>query len=71
MSKSSLIGIIVGACVLLIFMFALFSGGDSGSRGDGKETCRNCGRDKPLSYMGYCSTCQEGFNEWQERYYND
>ena len=66
---SGSIGAIVAIFVLLIFLLSMCNG-DSGG-GDGKSSCRNCGRNKPLSSMGYCSTCQEGFNKGQDRYYGD
>lgn len=70
MKKSSFVAIIVA--ILLAIMMLSMCTGDGGNRGgDGKSACRNCGRKKPLSSMGYCSTCQEGFNEWQDRYYGN
>ncbi len=63
------IGIIIVLIITIVIGFASCGGG--GSSGDGKSTCRNCGRNKSLSYMGYCSTCQEGFNEWQDSYYGN
>lgn len=63
--KGGAIGIIIILIIAIIIGFA--SCGSSGhSGGDGKSTCRNCGRNKPLSAMGYCSTCQKGFYEWQK-----
>lgn len=59
------IGIIIILIIAIIFGIASCGGGGH-SGGDGKNTCRNCGRDKPLSAMGYCSTCQKGFYEWQK-----
>jgi len=61
------IGIIIA--IILTLLIGLVGCGSSG--GDGKSTCRNCGRSKPLSYAGFCSTCQKGFEEWQDRTYND
>lgn len=51
--------------IVIMAMLAMGSGGSSG--GDGKSTCRNCGRKKPLSAFGYCSTCQQGYNDWEKR----
>lgn len=62
--NGGIIGIIIILIIAIIFGIASCGGGSSG--GDGKSTCRNCGRDKPLSAMGYCSTCQKGFYEWQK-----
>jgi|GEM_PF-5699094 len=72
--KAAKIITVIFVIILIIYMiFLVMCDGSSGSssRGDGKSTCRNCGREKSLNYMGYCSTCQEGFNDWQERYYDD
>lgn len=64
--NGGIIGIIIVLIIAIILGLASCgSGGHSG--GDGKSTCRNCGREKSLSYMGFCSTCQEGFNEWQKK----
>ena len=69
MKKSKIIGVIV--VILIIVLTLSMCGGAGNSGGDGKSTCRNCGRSKRLSAMGYCSTCQKGFNEWQDRYYDN
>ena len=66
-NKSGVGGIIaiIVVVVLLIAMVGSCSGSSSG--GDGKSTCRNCGRKKPLvAGYGYCSTCYEGFRDWQK-----
>ena len=67
-NKSGAGGIIaiIVVVVLLIAMVGSCSGSGS-SGGDGKSTCRNCGRKKPLvAGYGYCSTCYEGFRDWQK-----
>ncbi len=70
MSSKKNTGIIIVLIFAIIVGLASFgSCGNSG--GDGKSTCRNCGRNKPLSYMGLCSTCQKGFDEWDEKNYRD
>ena len=52
-------------CLSVVMCFAEDSGGD------GKTTCRNCGRAKKLvPGVGYCSSCYDGFRDWQERTYN-
>ena len=69
MKKSNLITAIVIFVVFILIIAMCFDGSSSG--GDGKSTCRNCGRSKSLSYAGYCSTCQSGFEQWQDRYYGN
>lgn len=66
--KGGTIGIIIVLIIAIIFGVASCGSGDKG--GDGKSTCRNCGRKTSLSVMGYCSICQEGFYEWQKDYYH-
>lgn len=61
------IGVIVA--IIIVIMIGMGSCSSGGGSGDGKSTCRNCGRSKSLSYAGYCSTCQQGFNDWQKSYY--
>ena len=59
------------ALLLAIIMCFAFCACEDNSGGDGITTCKNCGRKKRLSYAGFCSTCQEGFEEWQDRYYEN
>lgn len=59
------------ALLLAIAMCLSFCACGGNKGGDGKTTCKNCGRKKSLSYAGYCSTCQEGFDKWQDRYYGN
>lgn len=57
--------------LLLVFMLCQSLGGCGNSGGDGKTTCRNCGRKTSLvAGFGYCNSCYEGFNDWQKRTYN-
>ena len=61
---------IFGLLLAMIMILSLVACGSSG--GDGKTSCRNCGRKKNLvPGFGYCSTCYKGFNDWQERTYGD
>ena len=68
-NKSGTITIIITIVIAFILAFATF--GDSNKGGDGKSTCRNCGRQKKLSSAGYCSTCQKGYDEWLDEYYKN
>lgn len=68
--KGGAIGIII--ILIIAIIIGLASCGSSGhSGGDGKSTCRNCGRNRTLSSSGYCSTCQKGYNDWQVRQYRE
>lgn len=66
--SGGIIGVILIIVIAIIIGMASCGGNSSGSRGDGKKTCRNCGREKPLSSIGYCSICQEGFDDWQRNH---
>ncbi len=58
--------------LVLAVSFACSSSSGGGGRGDGKNTCRNCGRDVPLvAGFGFCGTCYEGFVDWQETSWKD
>lgn len=58
--------------IVLAVSFACSSSSGGGGRGDGVNTCRNCGRDVPLvAGFGFCSTCYEGFVDWQETSWRD
>lgn len=50
----------------LALMMCLLAACDS-SGGDGVNSCKNCGRKGSVSYMGYCSSCQKSFNNWQKK----
>ena len=39
------------------------------SGGDGKESCKNCGRSPVVAY-GYCEKCAESFMDWHNEYYD-
>lgn len=67
--NGGVIGVIIVLAIAIIIGLSCCSSGTGG--GNGKSTCRNCGRKKPLSAYGYCSTCQKGFNEWQDKNYRD
>lgn len=58
----SLIVIVLCLCGFL-YLGLKNSGGHSG--GNGKSSCRNCGREASLT-MGYCSSCFEGYVEWSQ-----
>ena len=48
----------------IMLCFSLCACGQNG--GDGKNSCRNCGRKTSLvAGYGYCSTCYKGFKQWQ------
>lgn len=58
--------------IVLAVSFACSSSSSGGGRGDGVNTCRNCGRDVPLvAGFGFCGTCYEGFVDWQETSWDD
>ena len=61
--------IIIGIVVVLIVGIVVSCSMVSGNRGgDGITTCRNCGRSKTLvPGYGYCSSCYEGFIDWQNK----
>ena len=65
--------IIIGVVVVLIVGIVVSCSMVSGNRGgDGKNTCKNCGRSTSLvPGYGYCIDCYEGFTDWQEDYYKD
>lgn len=58
---------------LILFVWLSCTGNiecDSGPRGDGSSSCKNCGRKKVYA-LGYCKSCYEGFNDWFDRTYVD
>lgn len=57
----------IALLLAVVLCFSLCAcGGSSG--GDGKSTCRNCGRKTSLvAGYGYCSTCYKGFKDWQNK----
>lgn len=57
--------------LILVLILCLSLGACGSSGGNGITSCRNCGRKKNLvPGFGYCSSCYEGFNDWQKRTYN-
>lgn len=66
-----IIGWIVGGLffALIIFVWLSCTGNincDSGPRGDGKNTCSNCGR-KGVFAIGLCRNCSDGYVDWYNR----
>lgn len=60
-----IMSVLVAVVILVVVALAV---GDDDPRGDGKTTCRNCGR-RPVTVMGYCEDCYEGFNDWYKDTY--
>ena len=71
LTKAHVSTVITYAIVIAIVLglsFACSSSSSGGGRGDGVNTCRNCGRDVPLvAGFGFCGTCFEGFNDFLSR----
>lgn len=68
--KKLLIACIAIIVIVPIIIFAIVGGSidnHSGSSGNGRDKCRNCGRETNLvAGYGYCYDCYEGFVDWQE-----
>lgn len=69
----TVIGWIIGGlfCAFIIFCWLSCNGHiecDSGFRGDGTSSCKNCGRKKVYA-LGYCKSCYNGFIDWYDRTY--
>ncbi len=59
---------IIALFLALIICFSFAACGGSSSRGDGKSSCKNCGRSGSIvAGYGYCYSCYEGFTDWQDR----
>ena len=64
--KPIIIGVVVFLLVGLVVSCTVVSNEPKG--GDGKSTCRNCGRSTSLvPGYGYCSNCYESFRDWQNK----
>lgn len=74
-NKNSLKSIVVYVVVIAVALCLFYSCGSSrggGQRGDGVNTCRNCGRKTDLvAGFGFCGICYEGFNDWQKTSWRD
>ena len=57
---------IIAFLFLIVMCVLLTACGNSGPRGDGKTTCKNCGR-KGVVLFGYCESCADSFLEWQRK----
>lgn len=70
--KSVIKYVITVALVLVLANVVNSCGSSGGQRGDGVNTCRNCGRETDLvAGFGYCGNCYEGFVDWQNRTWKD
>lgn len=69
----TVIGWIIGSLFFAFIIFCWLSCNgnidcDSGPRGDGSSSCKNCGRKKVYA-LGYCKSCYNGFIDWYDRTY--
>ena len=49
--------------LLMMLAFSVFATGCTSSHGDGKTTCKNCGRSS-IYALGFCKSCYEGFMDY-------
>ncbi len=62
------------ALVAVVFIFSFISAvtkaanEPSSTRGDGINTCKNCGR-RGVFAIGLCEPCADGFSDWYDRTY--
>ena len=60
MKKIKILSLLLCLALLFSALFVLSGCGDNG--GDGKTTCKNCGK-KEVVALGYCNRCYEGFKK--------
>ena len=61
--QKQLIAIICAIVLFFIGCFSCATCGDSG--GNGKTTCKNCGRASVYA-LGYCKSCYKSFIKWHD-----
>lgn len=52
--------------IVLTFALAAMGSGSSSRKGDGKTSCKNCGR-TPVYMSGFCQSCWEDFIDYQNK----
>lgn len=61
--KKAIVGIIV--IVLICAIMGISDGCESDAGGDGKSSCKICGRSSVFAY-GYCEDCFNDYMDWRE-----
>ena len=67
--KKNIVKVVIVVGIIILLIITVASGAfNSKSGGDGKTTCKNCGRNTSLvPGYGYCSNCYKGFIDWQSK----
>ena len=64
-NKKGTVALIIVLVLILVSIVGCFGDCGESSGGDGKSSCRNCGRSSVYA-LGYCKSCYKGFRNWQE-----